>query len=416
MDRDLPISKIRRKNVILLGRILLIIIAVVSIFLVARKFLTPSGDLASFRIVKVEEGPIANTINANGIIIPSFEFQLNSPISTEIKNVFIPNGATIEKGDIILELDDTSIRLEYEQLKDELEVRKNNVTRLKLEYDKNLKDLVLDDSIMALQLSSLTAQLADMKRLRKVGGATDEEVEKADLDLRIAELEKKKLENELQFRKESLNSEKKNLELEVQIQEKRLRELGSRLDKTQVIAPDDGVITWVNEELGIKVLEGEPLVRLAKLNSFKVEANASDRFLPRLSEGAPVEIRINRNRLEGIIHTILPAVENNSVEFEIQLEDPTNTLLRPNMRVDVYVITEEKEHAIRVVNGPVFSGAKNQDIFVIDGDLARKRNITTGIRSSDYTEIVSGLNPGERVIISEMTAYRNADVINLKNK
>ena len=416
MDTEIPKASIRRNSAIQVGKVILILIVLTGGFLLIRKLLTPSGARNAFRIVQVEQGPVINTINANGIVLPSFELQLNAPINTEIKRVFLTTGATVQNGDIILELDDTSIRLEHEQLRDELEVRKNNVTKLKLEYDKNLRDLELEDSIMALQLSSLRAQLADMQRLKEVGGATSEEVEKAQLDLQINQLQKKKLENDLQFRKESMNSDKANLELEVRIQEKKLRELGTKLNKTQVISPDRGVITWVNEDLGTKVNEGEPLVRLAKLNSFKVEANASDRFLPRLREGSPVEVRINQKKLKGIIYAILPAVENNSIEFQIQLEDPTHPDLRPNMRVDVYVITDEKTDAIRVVNGPVFTGAKTQDIFVVEGDVARKREVSIGIRSRDYTEILSGLSAGEQVIVSDMTSYKNADIINLKGE
>ena len=77
------------------------------------------------------------------------------------------------------------VALEFEKLADELELKKNNVTLLKLEYDKNLRDLELEDEIKALQLSSLEAQLTDAERLQKIGGATQEEVEQAELNLKI---------------------------------------------------------------------------------------------------------------------------------------------------------------------------------------------------------------------------------------
>jgi len=414
MDREIPKSQVNRQKLGQIFRWLIAITILIGAFLLVRKLFTTKIEKGEFRLATVENGAVSNTISATGLVLPSFEQQINSPINTEIKKVHLTNGATIDEGDLILDLDQSSIRLSYDQLKDELEVRKNNVTRLKLEYDKNVRDLELDDQILALRLSSLEAQLADMKRLKEVGGATDEEVEKAELDLQISQLEKRKLENDLSFRKESLTSEKRNLELEVEIQEKRLKEIGSRLNKTSVRSPGYGVITWVNEDLGIQVNEGDPLVRIADLSSFKVEATVSDRYLQRLKEGSLVELRINRDKLMGVIYAILPAVENNSVKFQIQLDDPKHESLRPNMRVEVFVLTDQKAETIRVLNGPVFSGAKVEDVFVVQGDKAVKRKVTIGIRSNDYTEILSGLSPGDEIIVSDMTEYEHLDEVILK--
>lgn len=388
-------------------------VVIIALFLF-RNLLKTSVEQADLRIGKVEQGPIENAITASGLVVPAFEQVITSPVSAAIRKVFLTSGTNVETGDLILELEEGYVKLEVDKLKDELELKQNNVTRLKLEYDKNLRDLELEDQIKALQLSSLEAQLADVTRLEGVGGATQEEVEKADLALKIARLEKKKLENDLGFRKQSITSDRRNLELEVQIQAKRLQELQQKLNETKVQAPQEGVITWVNEDIGKQVNEGESLVRLANLTSFRVEATSSDMYADRIKMGLPVKIRINGQDLPGLITLILPAVENNTVQFHIALEDPKHDLLRSNMRVEVYIITDRKENVLRVPNGPAFTGAREQEIFVVKGDYAEKRWVRIGLNNLDYVEIQGDVQPGERVIISDTKDYLHLDRFELK--
>jgi HlyD family secretion protein len=314
-----------------------------------------------------------------------------------------------------MNLDEEFIKLEYEGLQDQLELKKNNITRLRLEYDKNLNDLDYQDQIMALKVSNLEANLSDAKRLAKVGGATEEEVKKADLNLKIAKLEKKQLENDLDFRKKAVTSDKRNLELEVMIQEKKLRELNRKLKETAVKAPANGVITWLAEDIGKKVTEGEPLVRLANLENFRIEASCSDRYSSLVKVGMSVNVRINQTILKGTITSILPAVKNNTIGFIVELENGNAVQLRPNMKVEVFIISGKKENVLRLKNGAAFTGAIEQKLFVVRGEKAVKVAVNIGLTSMDYVEILTtDLKIGDKVIVSSMTDFEHLDVIELK--
>jgi HlyD family secretion protein len=183
---------------------------------------------------------------------------------------------------------------------------------------------------------------------------------------------------------------------------------------TEVRAPSAGVITWVNESIGEQVGEGVPLVRLADLRSFHIEASCSDRYADRVKLGQPVRVRINDRDLRGEVSNILPAVENNTLAFLVRLDDPADAQLRPNMRLDVYVITDRKEDALRVRRGPAFNGALQQGLFVIRGDQAVKTEVTVGLSNGDFVEIQSGnLQPGDRVVISDTEDYEHLRTIKL---
>lgn len=379
-----------------------------------RQLLTTNIEKGSFLTAVITRGDIENTITAGGSVVAAFEEQLNSPISTQIQTVYLTPGAEVKKGDKIIELNQSIIKLQYGSVDDKLELRRNNITKLKLEFDKNINDLDYDSQIQALQIAGMEAALQDAKRLEKIGGATTEDVERAQLQLEIARLEKRKLENELEYRKNVVASDRKNLELELQIDEKELSQLGQKLNKTTVSAPRAGVITWVNEAIGQQVNEGDPLVRIANLERFRIEARCSDRYSEQLNVGMPVRVRAGQSRLTGIISAISPAVENNTVEFNIELDEPDADVLKPSMRVEVFIITDRKEDVLLVKNGAAFRGAKEQYIFQVEGEKAIRKSIRVGLSNRDFVEIDSkGFKEGDRLIISDTKDFEHVEEVGL---
>lgn len=416
MDREIPTIQQNKNQMGQWIKYLVIVAAIGGAFYMLRSFLKTEIKKEDFRFGAITRGEIENKITATGLVLPSFEQQINAPVATEIKEMVLTSGAEVQPGDLILKLDEEYVRLQFDALKDQLELKKNNITKLKLEYDKNLQDLDYQDQIKALQLSSLEANLVDLKKLNKIGGATQEEVEQGELNLQIAQLEKKQLENELNFKKASITSDRRNLELEVMIQEKSMRELGRKLKETSVKAPRPGVVTWINENIGQKVNEGEPLVRIANLESFRVEASCSDRYSNIVKVGQPVDVRINKTNLKGVISSILPAVENNTIEFVVALEQTSHKELRPNMRVEVFIISGKKENVLRAQNGPAFTGAKKQGIFVVRGEQAKRSEVTVGLSNSAYVEIITNeLQEGDKIIVSDMKDYDHLETIEIKD-
>lgn len=409
MDREISKGEQSKNSIRRLLPAVLIIGAIAVAYYLLRNTLQKKGKSSDFHIVQVERGDIKSTLSASGIIIASSERVINSPVVTEIEDVLLSTGSSVNKGDLILKLDQEYTSLEYERLADELSLRKNNIDKLKLEFDKDLRDLDYRDQIKALQLSELKAQLGDQERLLKIGGATGEEVEAAKLQLNIAEIEKKVLENELAFKREVNQTDKNNLQLEYDIQQKRLRELGRKLKETQVKAPSEGVITWINEDIGKTVAVGEPLVRIANLNRFEVEATTSDRNSKSLQIGLPVEVRINKERLNGVITRVLPEIVNNTVKFYVSLESADHKSLRPNLRTELYIITDEKQNVLRAKRGNGLIGNTSQFVYKVVGNEAIKTRIDKGLISSDYFEITNGVEAGDRIIVSKVEDYDHMD-------
>ena len=124
MDRPISESvknKSRNRRFLRIG---LIIISAIFLFALVRMLISPSAEKDAFRFATVERGDMESTISASGLVLPSFEVMLNSPISGDIKATHFKSGDRVEEGDLILELDALSTQLAWEQLKDELELKK----------------------------------------------------------------------------------------------------------------------------------------------------------------------------------------------------------------------------------------------------------------------------------------------------
>jgi HlyD family secretion protein len=413
MDKNitLEVGRTKRKKGVLIAIavVLLLTISVVAL----RASFKSSIKKQNITTGVVEIGNIENTISASGEILPEFEQVITSPIHASIKSVSMDAGSSVKPGQSILSLDKQTSEMEYEKLKFQLESKKNSIQKLKLELNKSFYDIQSNNSIKELKINSLQADVENAKRLYKAGGGTREQIEQAELDLKVALLEKKQLENEIKSKQQTMKVDIRESEIAAQIQQADLSELQRKLQQANIIANRAGVVTWVNKNIGATVTEGETLARIADLGSYKVSGTISDSYLNELRAGLPAVIRINDSTVRGTVVNIHPTIQNGIVSFDVQLEERNSKLYRPNMKVDVFVVTNSKKNAMRVVNGPAFKGSNTQDIFVVSEGKARRRTAGIGLSNFDYVEIKDNVKPGEIVITSDMSDYKNSKEITI---
>jgi len=381
--------------------------------LAMRYLITPSVAVAEINTAVVEKGNIENTINATGEVLPEFEEVLTSPINASVRQVLMDAGNKIKSGQSILTLDKSAAETDFNKLKFQIESKDNEIRKLKLDLSKSFYDIKSNNSIKQLRIASLTDAVANAKRLFKAGGGTREGIEQAELNLKVAELEKKQLENEISSKQQTMKIEITEAEIALAILRNDQLALKRKLDLANVIATRAGVITWINKNIGATIREGEPLARIADLGSFKVAGGISENSLDQLSIHMPVVIRLNEILLRGQVVNISPAVNNGIVSFNVQLDERNNKLLRPNMKVDVFLVTATRSGVTRVVNGPVFNGSDDQDVFVMSNGKAVKRKVKTGLSNFDFIEILSGLKPGETIITSDLKGFNNTSEITI---
>ncbi|MCU7549381.1 efflux RND transporter periplasmic adaptor subunit [Chitinophagaceae bacterium LB-8] len=368
---------------------------------------------SQFTTAVVEVGDIENTITASGEMSPEFEQVLTSVMNASIQDVLLDAGTNVTKGQSIMLLDKAAAQAEYEKLRLSLESKRNSVQKLKLELEKSFYDIRSNNDIKQLKINSLQSTLEDAKRLYKAGGGTKEDIEQAELNLKVAQLEKKQLENEVRSKQKTMQVEIRELDLVAAAEEQDLNELGRKLQLANVVATRPGVITWVNKNIGASIQEGEPLVRIADLESFKVIGSISDNYISQLHNGMSAIVVINEKQFRGTVSNINPSVQNGIITFDVQLNERKDPLFRPKMKVDVYLVTDRHTNVLRVANGPAFKGSSVQDVFVLKNEKATRRTVHIGMTNFDYVELKDNVQAGEVMITSDMSDYKNVNEITI---
>ncbi|MGZ3763353.1 MAG: efflux RND transporter periplasmic adaptor subunit [Mucilaginibacter sp.] len=415
MDTEITaeVTRQKRKKGIIIG--LIAITALVVCIWFIRSYLKSSVLRSEISTAKVEIGNVENTLNATGEVLPEFEEVITSPINASIKNVVMDAGGKVKPGQSILTLDKSAAENDYAKLKFQLETKRNEIAKLKLDLNKSFFDIQSNNDIKQLRIGNLSDAVENAKRLFKAGGGTREDIEQAELNLKVAQLEKKQLENEIKSKQQTMQLEEKEAEIAAAIQERDMNELQRKLNLANVVATRGGVVTYVNKNIGANISQGETIARIADLSSFKVTGSLSDSYLDQLHNGMPVIVRINDTQLRGIVSNVYPSVQNGIITFDIRLDERNNKQLRPNMKVDVYLVTAVHNKVLRVANGPAFKGASPQDIFVINNGKAEKRSVHTGLSNFDFVELQDGVKPGEVVITSDMSEYKNSKELTIKD-
>lgn len=413
MDRALSKSvkqQRQRKRWLSIGAVLLLL----SVGLVAfRSILKTEVSRKKIRFAVVEVGHIEQTLTASGEILPEFEQRLISPIQARIEAVLLPAGSVAEAGQPILALNKEHAQDQRKTLFNEWRLAQNSLTKLKLQQAQALFDLNTSLSVQQLKVKQLKQQLDKAIHLQKIGGKTLEEVEQVQLDWEIAKLQEAKLSNELKSKKQHQAADLAAEQIQLTIKKQALEALDHKLEQSEVSTNRKGIVTWANEQIGSMVRANEEVARVADLSSFRVLASISSTHAEKLSSGMQTIIRVNQKELRGSIVNIQPEVKNNAMKFTIALADKSNTALRPNMKVQVYVVTGSSQNTLKVKNGQSFTGKTYQSLFVLQNGQLEKRQVKIGLSNFDEVELLENIKAGEQIVISGLKEYEHLETIKL---
>lgn len=156
------------------------------------------------------------------------------------------------------------------------------------------------------------------------------------------------------------------------------------------------------------------IARIADLDSFRVEGTVSDVHSSSLHGGQLARVKLGEQTLDGRLASIDPTIENGAVKFKLDLADARNPSLRNALRVDVLVVTDARANTLRLPKGPFAQGGQTEEVFVVQGDHAMRRRVRLGLSGYEHYEVLDGLAPGERVILSDMKDYKHLKQVDLK--
>ncbi len=405
MDRPVDPSYSRKRWVKRISLAVLSTGALLALFAWGPAFLTPSVSRSGIRTALVSIGPIESTLTASGTVVPEFEQVLAAPINARVLRILKKPGDIVRKGDPIVELDMSDSQSEVKTIDNKVSMKENEQGQLQISLENTLIDLKSQLEIKKLEVQSLELEVGQNRKLRNENLISDEQLRKSEVQQQRAQIELKKLEESIQNAEKSTRAQLDGRDIEMTIlqQEKQDKERLLRLATTQ--SDRDGVLTWVVQEVGSVIGQGEVVARVADLSSFRIEATLSDVHASQLTPGLPARVRVNEKLLDGVITSILPTIKDGVMTIVIGLKDKADANLRSNLRVDVYVVSGHKEKTLKVRRGPAIPGEGRHDLFVIRGDRAVKTPVQIGLSSFEESEVLSGLMEGDEVIISDMADY-----------
>lgn len=414
MDREISKEvrrKEQRKQIVKIGAGVGSIVLVVAVVI---SFLQTSLNRKDITISKVDKGVIEVSVSASGKVIPAFEEIINSPINSRIVEIYKKGGDSVDVGTPILKLDLQSAETEYNKLLDEEQMKRLELEKLKVTNQSKLSEMEMKLKVSRMELDRKAVELRNERYLDSLGAGTTDKVRQVELDFNVSQLKLK--EDEQKYINEQALSEAdlKVKELDLNIFRKGLSETKRTLDDAQIRSPRKAILTYVNNEIGAQVPQGTKVAIVSDLSHFKIEGEIADTYGDRIAAGSKAVVKIGSDKLEGTVSDVTPLSKNGVISFTVQLEEDNHRRLRSGLKTDVYVMNAIKDDVLRIANASYYVGKGEYELFVINGDQLLKRKVQLGDSNYEYVEVISGLQPGDEVIVSDMSGYKDKNKLKIK--
>ena len=415
MDREIPKEvrdKERKKKFIKYGAIGVAAVVCIAVLI---SFMRSSVNKKDLVFSEVDNGTIEVSVSASGKVVPAFEEIINSPINTRIVEVYRKGGDSVDVGTPILKLDLQSTETEYKKLLDEEQMKRYQLEQLKVNNNTYLSDLSMQVKISAMKLNRMEVELRNERYLDSLGSGTTDKVRQAELNFNTGKLELEQLRQQYANESKVKEADLKVKELEFNIFSKSLAEMKRTLDDAQIRSPRKAILTYINNQVGAQVAEGSQVAIISDLSHFKVVGEIADTYGDRVAAGGRAIVKIGNEKLEGTVSSVTPLSKNGVISFIVQLNEDNNKRLRSGLKTDVYVMNAVKEGVLRLANASYYVGRGEYELFVQDSkDEVVKRKVQLGDSNFEYVEVISGLKPGDKVVVSDMSSYKNKNKLKLK--
>ena len=415
MDREIPKEvrqKERNKKIMKYGGIGAGIVVCMAVLI---SFMQSSVKRRDIVFSTVDHGTIEVSVSASGKVVPAFEEIINSPINSRIIEAYRKGGDSVDVGTPILKLDLQSTETAYNKLLDEEQMRRYQLEQLKVNNETQLSNLAMNVKVSAMELNRKEVELRNERYLDSIGSGTTDKVRQAELAYNKGMLELEQLRQQYENEKKVKAADLKVKELEFNIFSKGLAEMKRTLDDAQIRSPRKAILTFVETQVGTQVSQGQQIATISDLSHFKVEGEIADTYGDRVAAGGKAIVKMGSEKLEGIISSVTPLSKNGVISFTVQLVDDSHKRLRSGLKTDVYVMNAVKEDVMRIANASYYVGRGDYELFVLDSENEIvKRKVKLGDSNFEYVEVISGLQPGDQVVVSDMSSYKNKNKLKVE--
>ena len=406
-------KKIRR---IIYGTVALLLVGGVTYGLSKLRPAAPSVDRATIWPDEVKRGPMLREVRGLGTLVPEDIRWIPAQTDSRVERIVLRPGAVVKPDSIILELSDPQLQRDALDAEFLLKGAKADYANLKVQVNSELMNQKAAEAAVRSEYeqSKLQHEVDDKLFQQGIGAevtAKLSKVKEEQLAIR-AQLESERTQIAAESSKARLAAQQSRVD-----QQKALNQLRrSQVEALHLRAGISGVLQLVPVEVGQRVTPGTNMARVADPKKLKAEIKIAETQAKDVAIGQKATIDTRNGVVSGHVSRIDPSVLNGTVTVDVAITDPLPNGARPDLSVDGTVELENLKDVL-YVGRPVHGQADSTiGIFKLidDGSEAVRVNVKLGRSSVNTIEILQGLKVGDKVILSDMSAWDNFDRVRLK--
>ena len=405
----------KRKRRIWIGAGAVVLVALVTFGLSRLEPAAPSIEKGTVWMDTVKRGPMLRQVRGSGTLVPEEIRWIPAVTEGRVERRVVLPGTAVKPDTVLLELSNPELVLAAADAASELKAAEAEATNLKVQ---------LESSLLTQRAAAAGIQ-SDYRQAAMQADADDELAKNglvADITQKLSRMRAEELKGRSEIEQSRLEMTAKVMDSQMAVQQARVGRLRAayqlrqdQLTALKVRAGVEGVLQLIPVEVGQRVSPGANLARVAEPGRLKAEVRIAETQARDIQIGQVASIDTRNGIIPGKVSRIDPSVQNGTVTVDVALEGPLPKGARPDLTVDG-TIELERLTDVLYVGRPAFGGEQSTvGLFKLEagGSAARRVQVKMGRSSVNSVEILEGLNEGDQVILSDMSAWDAFDRVRL---
>lgn len=367
-------------------------------------------------IGEVKRTQFDDYVSVDGSVVPIQVVQISPEEGGVIRQKIVEEGAHIRKGDIIVKLSNSNLDLEILNAESELAEKQNMLRNTQITMEQDQLNNQTEAAQLSMDMQAKKRAYLHQTVLQKEQLNSREEYLKSKEDYELSSqkhaLIQQRLKKDAQLRRSQMEQMSENLSSML----RNVQLVRKRKERLDVRSQIDGEVGQLDIELGQSIVPGQKIGVINDLSDYKVEAKIDEHYIDRVHSGLTATFEQNGKRYELTVRKVYPEVKDGrfKIDFVFRGKRPNNIRTGQTYYVDLQL--GESKQAVLIPKGTFYSVTGGNWIFVLDknGQKAYRRNIRIGRQNPAYYEVIEGLEPGERVIVSGYEGYKDNEILILK--
>lgn len=349
------------------------------------------GEARQVKVARVEELPVGASVNVTGTLAAQDEATLSIKVPGRVSSIAVDLGSVVRRGQVIAQVEQQDYKLRVQQAEAALQQARARLG-LQPQGDDDRFDPEVTGTVRQARavLEEARQNRQRVASLVESGVVARAEFEAADAALKVAQAKYQDAVEEIRNRQALLAQRRTELSLARQA-----------LADTVVVAPFDGLVQERHAALGEYLGPAAPVVTIVRVNPLRFRGEVPERDAATVRAGQPVRVTVEGDRglYAGRIMRLSPTInqQNRVLVVEAEIANPGG--LRPGGFARAEIVTNSGDVAVTVPANAVVTFAGIEKVIIVEDGKAREKPITTGRRAETWTEVLSGINVGESVVL-----------------